>query len=255
LELVGGVVGIGYEIWWLLATPFNALTLILAPIPISIYILSLVAGVALWRGNSFGRKASIVVQAIQLPKIVSPLIIFMFSFGFDLWVHILPTRRFSNLGFEFRFLAFNQFFFNVQDAPCGLGVSITACIFLAALLRHKPGRVEDAAILPPLPPTTEPPKALAFQSRLDFDALYDRLNEVGPWQWRGTDSDTYGAYLSSRPQSGVTLRIFGDKPDWVIQISRRDDAAMSRDEIDRVLAGQIFPAIRARNIRPTDTVY
>src|SRR5262249_43826494 len=115
--------------------PFNAMTLIFAPIPISIYFLSLVAGVALWRDNSFGRKASIVVQAIQLPKIVSPLIIFTFSFGFDLWVHILLTRGFSSLGFEFKFLAFNQFFFNVQDAPFGLGVSIIACISLAMLLR------------------------------------------------------------------------------------------------------------------------
>jgi hypothetical protein len=101
----------------------------------------------------------------------------------------------------------------------------------------------------------EPPRALAFRAALDFDGLYDRLNEVGPWKWRGTDSDTYGDYLSSRPDHGVTLRIFGEKPDWVIQISRRHDAAMSREEIDAVLTGQVFPAIGARNIHPTDTVY
>jgi len=157
LEIVGGVAGIGLVIWVLLATPFNVLTLIIAPIPISIYILSLVAGVALWRDNSFGRKASIIVQAIQLPKIVSPLIIFTFSFGFDIWVHILLTREISKLGFEFRPLADNEFFFNVPDAPFGLGVSITACIFLAMLLRHKPGKAEEAAILPPPPPPPSPP--------------------------------------------------------------------------------------------------
>src|SRR5262245_26314917 len=99
-EIVGGVAGAGLVIWMLLAAPFNALALIFAPLPFSINILSLVAGVALWRGSSFGRKASIVVQAIQLPKIVSPLIIFMFSFGFDLWVQILLTEGLSNLGFE-----------------------------------------------------------------------------------------------------------------------------------------------------------
>jgi hypothetical protein len=154
LEIFGGVFGIGLVIWELVVTPFNVLILILAPIPISIYIFSLVAGVALWRDNSFGRKASIVVQAIQLPKIVSPLIIFMFSFGFDLWVHILLTEGLSNLGFEFRFLAFSQLFFNVPNAPFGLGVSITACIFLAMLLRYKPGK---AAIFPPPPPPPPPP--------------------------------------------------------------------------------------------------
>jgi len=158
LEIIGGVVGIGFVIFWLLVTPANFLSLILAPIPIGIYILSLVAGITLWRGKPFGRKASIVVQVIQLPKIVSPLIIFMFSFGFDLWVHILFSREFFNVGFQFRFLAFNQFFFYAQDAPFGLGVSLSAGIFLAMLLRHKPARVGDNLIVlgPPSPPN---PKA------------------------------------------------------------------------------------------------
>jgi hypothetical protein len=151
LEIIGGVFGIGFVIWWLLAAPINAFTVILAPIPISIYVLSLVAGVALWQGSSFGRKASIVVQAIQLPKIVSPLIIFMFSFGFDFWIHILFVKGFSSVGFEFRFLAFNQLFINVQDAPLGLGVSLTAAIFLAMLLRNKPRRTKEVTILPPVP--------------------------------------------------------------------------------------------------------
>ena len=151
LEVIGGVFGIGFVIWWLMAAPTNAFTVILVPIPMSIYVLSLVAGVALWRGSSFGRKASIVVQAIQVPKIVSPPIIFMFSFGFDLWVHILFANGFSNLGFEFRFLAFNQFFINVQDGSFGLGVSLTAIVFLTMLLRHKPARIEDGAVLPPAP--------------------------------------------------------------------------------------------------------
>jgi hypothetical protein len=158
-EIAGGLAGIGFMLWSLMVTPFNGLTLLLAPIPINIYILSLVAGVALWRDNSFGRKASIVVQAIQLPKIVSPLIIFTFSFGFDLWIQLLLSRGFSKLGFEFRTLAFYEFFINVQDAPFGLGVSITACIFLAMLLRHKPGRAKEAAILPPPPPPPPPPMA------------------------------------------------------------------------------------------------
>ena len=103
--------------------------------------------------------------------------------------------------------------------------------------------------------TAGPVNALAFDSGLDFDAPYDRLNEVGPWEWRGTESDTYGDYLTSRPAEGVTLRIFGGKPDWVVQISLRADAALPRDEIDRLLNGRIFPAIGAQNIRPTDTVY
>jgi len=97
--------------------------------------------------------------------------------------------------------------------------------------------------------------ALAFECALDFDALYDRLNEVGPWSWRGTESDTYGDYLTARPAEDVTLRIFGEKPEWVIQVTLGPDAGLSRDEVDDVLNGQIFPALGAQNIHPTDTVY
>ena len=104
-------------------------------------------------------------------------------------------------------------------------------------------------------PTPAPPRALAFESSRDLDALYKRLNEAGPWLWRETDSDTRGGYLTARPASGVTLRIFPDDSHWVIQISVRADAQMSRDDVDRVLNGHIFPAIGAGNIRPTDTVY
>jgi hypothetical protein len=99
------------------------------------------------------------------------------------------------------------------------------------------------------------PDAVAFESRLSFDALYDRLNEIGPWKWRGTESDTYGDYLSSRPVKGVILRIFGEPPNWVLQIDFPEDAPMSRDELDRVLLERVFPAIGARNLHPTDSVY
>lgn len=153
LEIVGGVFGLGFVVWWFATAPFNAFSILIAPIPVAIYVLSFVAGVALWRGSTFGRKASIIVQAIQLPKIVSPALIFIFSFGFDLWVHYLQGGGQSNVGFEIRFLAFNQFFINVPDAPVGLGVSITACIFLWMLLNHKPGQTSEENLLPPPPPS------------------------------------------------------------------------------------------------------
>lgn len=151
LEMVGGVVGVGFVVWWLSAAPVKALTILLAPIPIGIYVFSLVAGVALWRGSPFGRRASIVVQLIQLPKIVSPQLIFMFSFGLDLWVHYLRTAEFANLGFEFRLLAFNQLFINAQGAPVGLGVSVIAPLFLLVLTRYKPGAASDVYAAPPPP--------------------------------------------------------------------------------------------------------
>jgi hypothetical protein len=151
LEIIGGISGIGIMLWVLVATPTNIYTFIFAAIAAAIYILSLVAGIALWRRRRFGRTASIIVQCIQIPKIISPLVVFMFSFGIDLWVHYLRAAGLSNLGFEFRLGAFNQLFFYVPDAPVGFGVSVTGCIFLMMLLRYKPGQPSPETE-PPLPP-------------------------------------------------------------------------------------------------------
>jgi hypothetical protein len=155
LEIVGGVYGAGFSIWWLLSMPLHPLTPIIGLIAISIYALSFIAGAALWRGTSFGRKASIIVQAIQVPKIISPLVIFMFSFGFDLWVHLLQAGNLVNLGFEIRLLAFNQFFINMEGAPVGIGVSVSACVFLTMLLNYDPQTPATEELPPPPPPPVE----------------------------------------------------------------------------------------------------
>jgi len=152
LEIVGGVFGIGFVIWVMLKMPFNVFSGALGVISIGIYALSLVAGIALWGGRPFGRKASIIVQTIQVPKLVSPLFTFIFSFGFDLWVHYLLAGNFATLGFEFRFLAFNQLFINLPGAPLGLGVSISAFFFLTVLFRYQPEKTVNETAPPPPPP-------------------------------------------------------------------------------------------------------
>jgi len=120
-------------------------------VPIGIYALSLAAGVTLWQGSSFGRKASFIVQIIQLSKIISPVLIYAFSFGFDVWVHFLMNEGFWGTGIEFRVLAYSQLFFDVQGAPISLGISLTACIFLVTLFLYKPGAPSPEQALPPSP--------------------------------------------------------------------------------------------------------
>lgn len=152
LEITGGVCGIVFQVPYLLAAPANGHPLMLAGIVFAIYLLSLVAGVTLLLERRFGRLASIVIQAIQLPKYMSQLLIFMFSFGVDAYLYGMLTNNAQPIfGFEFKFLAFNQLFVNVADAPAGFGISIPACIFLARLIKYRPeqtvsddGSVSDA---------------------------------------------------------------------------------------------------------------
>jgi hypothetical protein len=138
LEIVGGVFGIAFVLSQVAAGPNNRLTLVFALIAFVVYILSFVAGVALLRNHRFGRIGSIIIQSVQLPKYSSQLFVFMFSFGFDAYLYFGLTNAMNAItGFHFKFLAFNQLFVNVSDAPVIFGVSISASIFLTMLLRHK----------------------------------------------------------------------------------------------------------------------
>jgi hypothetical protein len=138
LEIVGGVCGIVFQVPYLLAALADRHPLI-AGITFAIYLLSLVAGITLLLELPFGRIASIVIQAIELPKYMSQLLIFMFSFGFDAYLYGMLSKNAQPIfGFEFKFLAFNQLFVNVGDTPVGFGISIPACAFLIMLLKYRP---------------------------------------------------------------------------------------------------------------------
>jgi len=141
---------------------------------IFIDIFAVVAGVTLWRGTQFGRKASIAIQAIQLPKISFPAIIFMFSFGFDLWVYATP----SVVGFQTAFFGSNQIFLGVENLQGGFGVSVTAIIALVILNRYKPTARTALRPSPPLPPSewpasgeTAPNKIVGRERRERFSQL------------------------------------------------------------------------------------
>jgi hypothetical protein len=152
-EVVGGVFGIIILAWQLIVSTDDGYVLLLAPVAYAIYLMSLVAGVLLWREHRAGRMASIIVQAIQLPKLVSPFLIFTFSFGFDFYPYIQFAEGFSNVGVDFRLLAFHQLYINIQEAPVGAGVSIPAAAFLIMLLRYKPAGARGN-MMPPPPPTS-----------------------------------------------------------------------------------------------------
>ena len=152
LEMIGGVFGIFFVCWVALTCDIDVVSMIVGGVEIAIFALSLAAGIALWRTHPFGRKESIVIQAIQIPKIVSPAIVFMFSFGFDVWIHYLQGSRLANVGFDLRLLANSQLFINVPHTPSGFGISISACVFLLALIKQAPDASHEFEP-PPLPPS------------------------------------------------------------------------------------------------------
>lgn len=98
LQIIGGLLSMAFTGWAMVTQMSNILSAPIGIIEVLIDTLAVVAGITLWRETSFGRKASIVVQFIQLPKITSPVIIFLFSFGFDFWLHASPS---GIVGFQY----------------------------------------------------------------------------------------------------------------------------------------------------------
>jgi hypothetical protein len=137
LEVVGGLWGVGIALWQMMTVPLNAQLAALIMAIVGIYVLSVVAGVGLWLDHSFGRLLSIIVQAIQLPKLLSPPLIFFFSAGLDLYFCWTMFARPSHLMVDIKVGAYHQIFFNAPGTPFGLGMSIPACVFLVKLLKCK----------------------------------------------------------------------------------------------------------------------
>src|SRR5688572_170945 len=120
LEVIGGVFGVGIILWDIAGRLVDWFTFALAGVVFGIYLFSIVAGVLLWRNRRAGRVASIFVQLLQLFKLVSPPLTFSISIGFDFYVFLQATENFSNVGFEFKVLAFHQLFLGMEGAPFGL---------------------------------------------------------------------------------------------------------------------------------------
>jgi hypothetical protein len=148
LQIIAGILGFCFIAWSMVTQLPNIASGIIGIVELLIDIAAVVAGITLWRGTSFGRKASLAIQFIQLPKIMSPAIVFLFTFGFDVWVH---ASSFGLVGIQFSIFN-NQLFLNVQNAPVDFGISITAIIALVILKNYKP-KPRTAGLLPPPPPT------------------------------------------------------------------------------------------------------
>lgn len=156
LELVGGTFGILLMIYVAFASQFSWQVMIMLPIPIAIFVLSFFAGKELWKGTKFGRRASIAVQLIQLPKISSQYLIFSFSFGFDLFAQITTMNGMLFYGLQFRLLADSQLYIFLQQEPAlGLGVSILSIVAIQILRYYGQSGQIDRPEIPSLPPTPD----------------------------------------------------------------------------------------------------
>jgi hypothetical protein len=135
IEVLGGIIGAIYVVVGVLMSDVNIYTISFGILGIIVFSLSLIAGITLWKEHRLGKPLSIIIQLIQLPKILSPVVAFSFSFGFDFYVIWTFIGDFSHLGFNARFLEEHILMINDANAPFGIGISIISCVFLGLLFR------------------------------------------------------------------------------------------------------------------------
>ena len=152
-EIVGGGFGVLLTIYLLFVSSHNIFSFIFFPIFFAINFLCLFAGIFLWKKKPLGKTLSIITQFIHLPKLVSPALTFIFSFGIDIYPYIKFFNGKSLWGIEFKLITFYQFFINMKDAPIGFGLSIIAIVFLVILFRYNPNDLLENPIKKDIPPT------------------------------------------------------------------------------------------------------
>jgi hypothetical protein len=138
LEIIGGVCGPGAVVVLWVQGGSRPIDLLLAVPLFGVYLLALFAGVMLWRDARVGYGASVAVQLIQLPKIVSSKLAFMVSFGFDFAPMVVSTPGPAGYGvhFDARVGCFPMLRIN-PDLSLAVGVSVVSCVSLTLLLRSR----------------------------------------------------------------------------------------------------------------------
>lgn len=158
LEIIGGVGGPAWLLFGLVWAKFPTDQLAGVAVGTAIFLLSLFAGVMLWRDRPVGYATSAAVQFAQLLKIATPQFAFMLSLGGD--VSVVSVTHQDPAGRSLRVLSFNSQagafsvveFGRPPGAPQVFGISIVSCLALAVLRKGRltapEGDAHPAAVAP-----------------------------------------------------------------------------------------------------------
>jgi hypothetical protein len=111
--------------------------------------LAISAGVLLWRDRPSGYGLSIVVQALQVPLLMSSFLNFSLMLGLGLWFYV--SRSDGSWGVEAKFRFGETYRFSVASAGGSfeIGVNLVACYFIyllwRAVARSAPGSGDHSA--------------------------------------------------------------------------------------------------------------
>lgn len=139
-EVVGGFLGIIVSIWYLFVNVVTPINLLIYAIFIGLYVLSGVAGLFLWKNQRRGISWSILIQALQIPVVTSPVLIYLFALplAIVLMLYGVFTGPETSMGFHVQvlFLPDWSLRFGGTEGQFVLGVNVVALICLVYLSSH-----------------------------------------------------------------------------------------------------------------------
>jgi hypothetical protein len=156
-EAIGGVAGALAVCVEMARAGFRTDTVVIGAIVLGLFILSLYAGIMLWRDKEAGYVTSIVVQFAQLPKIIGPKLAFAMSFGFDfMLVSVTHPNGLRGIGAHAQLPEQHTLFIGLRPPggePSVLGISVVSCVVLWLLRSRKRTDSHSAIGETPKPPS------------------------------------------------------------------------------------------------------
>jgi hypothetical protein len=132
-------------------------------LPVGLAVISIYAGVALWRGSARGFRMSRIVQAVQVVRVYTAPLLLVVALGPQLLINLflgpdvsitttppvpIPVSGLVDFAGAFGLLGGGHW---AETAPTGIGINLFAAFALIVLLRGGPSRA-DAGRTEPLPP-------------------------------------------------------------------------------------------------------
>jgi hypothetical protein len=162
-QVVGGLAGLWSTALVMGQFPPGARERILLSFVITAYLVSLAAGVLLWRDTLAGWVLTAIVQLVQLPKVASVPLTFLFTSGVDVAFGVgakpgpAATDRALRLDLracgawlDFRLGASYQVHVNNPAFRPGLGLSLVSLAVLASMIEGR-SRLPAGGGIPPVP--------------------------------------------------------------------------------------------------------
>jgi len=140
-EMIGGIVGVCITIYTLFSMfeskYIEILGLLLDPVMLILYVLSIRGGFLLWKGKEKGIGISVIVQIFQIPYIITSSLVYYFVSGLQIVVGTIISSNMIKIMATFQLGSLFAVYFENTVKSIELGINIIPIVVILYLRRIK----------------------------------------------------------------------------------------------------------------------